>query len=210
MVGNGMKIENLNLRLHLGCGGLRLDGFTNVDIYPSSATDVIADIRKLNFPDKSADLIYSSHVLEHFPHGEVISILKEWQRILSTGGRLVCVVPNFDIVVDHYAFSTRLTILETVWNIFLKKVFKRQPEYRKRSLSDHLIADITGGALFPKIDYVFENYHKCIFTPASFEKLALQAGFTQITPINLVQNDPISGVKSSTLHWTSMAFELRC
>lgn len=62
------------------------------------------EVNELNvFPDKSADLIYASHVLEHISFREVPKVLKEWRRVLKAGGVLRISVPDFDRIIDVYS-----------------------------------------------------------------------------------------------------------
>ena len=46
--------------LPLGCGNKSLKGYTNIDILPSSACDVVADISNLPFTNNSCERIYTS------------------------------------------------------------------------------------------------------------------------------------------------------
>jgi predicted SAM-dependent methyltransferase len=92
------------LRLHLGCGDVRLPGFVNVDANKTFASDVIDDLTKLeNFCDESADEIYVCHVLEHFAHDEVPPLLKRWHAVLKPGGVIRISVPDLDRIVRIYA-----------------------------------------------------------------------------------------------------------
>jgi len=55
------------VKLHLGCGNIILDGYTNIDIVPGEGIDVVSDVRSLPmYKDASVDEVYLSHVLEHF------------------------------------------------------------------------------------------------------------------------------------------------
>jgi predicted SAM-dependent methyltransferase len=88
------------VRLNLGSGRAPIPGFVNVDILPDEpGVDVVADIGEpLPFDDGSVDLIYASHVLEHFPHGDVPRILGHWRRVLRDGGELLIGVPDLDAI----------------------------------------------------------------------------------------------------------------
>ena len=46
-------------------------------------------------PDASVNLIYASHVLEHFGRNEYKAVLKEWFRVLKPDGVLRLAVPDF-------------------------------------------------------------------------------------------------------------------
>jgi predicted SAM-dependent methyltransferase/acetyltransferase-like isoleucine patch superfamily enzyme len=84
------------VKLHLGCGPRYIPGFLHVDGNPAPHVDVLADLRHLSFlPDRSAALIYASHVLEHFGRHEFRKVLREWYRVLAVGGTLRLAVPDF-------------------------------------------------------------------------------------------------------------------
>jgi len=90
------------MKLHLGCGGIRLNGYINVDCRKSSAVDVIADARNLPFKDNSATLIESYHLIEHIPRRNVMDTLRSWYRLLRPAGKLVIECPDFDKNCEDY------------------------------------------------------------------------------------------------------------
>lgn len=203
MTGN---TPNKPLNLHLGCGDIRLSGFINIDIAKTPATDKVMDARKLNYPDNSVDTIYASHLLEHFPHGEVPLVLKEWHRVLKPGGKAVIVTPDFDRYVDWYILRKPVHYL--LYPI-LKYLFRLKNIESGRKITNNFVADVTGGALFPEINRSYETYHKVIYNPRSFRKLAKSAGFRKMEKVNLESdNFPVSEVNPKNLHWSSMAFAL--
>lgn len=71
------------------------------DIREDVKPDVVCDVRKLPVPDETFDIVFSSHVLEHFAWGKVQTILKEWSRVLKTGGELRLVLPNLRHVAQR-------------------------------------------------------------------------------------------------------------
>jgi len=71
----------------IGCGETKqFNNSIGIDMRITGKTDVIADARKLPFKDESFDYIYSSHIIEHFSHEEVESVLIEWIRCLKEEG----------------------------------------------------------------------------------------------------------------------------
>jgi len=91
------------IKLHLGCGSKRIKGYTNIDVRPLDAVDLVTDIRQLvDFEKNSVSLIYASHVLEHFGRLEYMDVLRRWYEVLRQGGVLRLAVPNFEAVVEHY------------------------------------------------------------------------------------------------------------
>jgi predicted SAM-dependent methyltransferase len=90
------------LRLNLGSGLTPIPGFVNVDaLEDAPGVDVVADIsQRLPFDDGSAELVYASHLLEHFPTEEVPPLLAEWRRVLRPGGLLLVAVPDREVVAS--------------------------------------------------------------------------------------------------------------
>jgi SAM-dependent methyltransferase len=85
------------MKLHLGCGPKRLPGYTHVDMSPEVQPDVVANADDLRmFQDASVDLVYASHLLEHFLLSRVDVVLAEWRRVLKPAGLLRVAVPDMD------------------------------------------------------------------------------------------------------------------
>lgn len=96
------------LWLNLGCGKDIRDNFINIDLFGDNPNIVHMDIRKLDLPDNSADLILASDILEHFSHREVDDVLKEWARVLKAGGDIIIRCPSLRLQMKAY--------MNKVWN----------------------------------------------------------------------------------------------
>lgn len=91
------------LRVHVGCGGIRLAGWYNVDERWFPHVHHVGSVERLSvLPDASAEVLYASHVLEHVSHRVALATLTEWARVLAPGGRLFVAVPDFDRIVERY------------------------------------------------------------------------------------------------------------
>ena len=90
------------LKLHLGCGDKNFEGYVNIDWRKTRATDLVCNIRKLPYPDNSIELIETYHAIEHLPRHDLPKALKEWDRVLFPGGRLIIECPDFDEIVKRY------------------------------------------------------------------------------------------------------------
>jgi SAM-dependent methyltransferase len=100
------------MKLHLGCGNKILDGFINIDVRPLEGVDIISDISKLDvIEDETIDLIYCSHVLEHFGRNVYKKVLQNWYKKLKPGGVLRIAIPNFEVIVEHYNKNKDINIL---------------------------------------------------------------------------------------------------
>jgi len=91
-----------SLRLHLGCGKVRLEGFVNIDHRATSATDLECDILQLPFDDNTVTRIETYHVIEHLGRHEAVRAVREWHRVLKSGGVLVMECPDFDATCREY------------------------------------------------------------------------------------------------------------
>jgi len=84
------------LKIHLGCGPRYIPGFYHIDIQHYPHVDKNCRVENLYFlKNESVDLIYASHVLEHYGRFAVNSVLEEWIRVLKPGGVLRLSVPDF-------------------------------------------------------------------------------------------------------------------
>lgn len=69
-----------------------------IDINPEAIADGVADdlqvmdATDLKFPDAMFDKVYSLHTIEHIP--DITKALKEMERVLKPGGRLVLTYPT--------------------------------------------------------------------------------------------------------------------
>lgn len=100
--------EDNKVYIHLGCGEINAPGFINVDAIPFSHIHYVQDVEDLSIlPNKYADLIYASHVLEHTSHSNSFKVLKEWYRVLREEGILRLSVPDFDKLIEVYSAEKR-------------------------------------------------------------------------------------------------------
>jgi len=91
------------VKLHLGCGEKRIEGFINIDSRYLPTVDKVDNIRFLrSFENNSIDLIYASHVLEHFSRWDYKQCLKRWHELLKPHATLRIGVPDFEKIAKHY------------------------------------------------------------------------------------------------------------
>lgn len=87
-------MEEKTIKLHLGCGPIILPGWVNCDLYDSNA-DIKCDVKDLSiFDTGTVDVIYASHIIEHFHYYEAFDVLREWYRVLKVGGKLILETPD--------------------------------------------------------------------------------------------------------------------
>lgn len=84
------------MKVYLGAGSHRLEGFVHVDAYPFEGIDHVCDIAhdKLPFEDNSVDYVYSQDFMEHIPPETKVHVINEIWRVLKVGGRMEHYIPN--------------------------------------------------------------------------------------------------------------------
>lgn len=86
------------MRLNLGSGSKTIEGFLNVDKYPTPATDVVLDLESLPWPwpDDSVDEARFIHSLEHMGRDTdvFLGIVRELWRVCRNGAQVIIHVPH--------------------------------------------------------------------------------------------------------------------
>jgi FkbM family methyltransferase len=99
------------LRVDIGCGDSKPDGFIGVDICPGDKVDIVADISQaFPFEDDSVDELRAYDVVEHLP--DRLNTMNEIWRVCKPGARVDIVVPSTD---GRGAFQDPTHI--SFWNI---------------------------------------------------------------------------------------------
>jgi len=139
-------------KINMGCGWRDFGSdWIHIDGGEYEHLDYKSGVKNLpQFEDNSIDLIYASHVIEYFDRFEIISILKEWRRVLKSGATLRLAVPNFAVLSKLYLSG----------KIELKNVLG--PLYGKMTMDEDTI------------------YHKTTYDFKDLKILLLDCGFTNI------------------------------
>lgn len=180
------QIAAKSLRLNLGCGMTPTPGWLNLDnswsvrlarsplaplaIELADAGQAqylrfarTSDIRwanALNLPLKTgaAEVIYTSHMVEHLDRAEALAFLKEAMRVLGPGGVLRIGVPDLSILMDEY----------------------RETGDMDRFVERSTMTEAKPRGLLRKLIYVFFTgfrQHNWMYDGASLSKLLVANGF---------------------------------
>jgi predicted SAM-dependent methyltransferase len=182
------------LRLHLGCGSHVVDGWVNIDRSPGAQLAKIpglrrvlrgarvlskeqadavfprgivrADVtRRIPVPDRSAEVAYSSHVIEHLSRWQALDMLRECSRVLRPGGLVRIVTPDLAEVIAAYE-QTDTTRPRA--DVFMENLMTyRDPE--GASALQRLGGKLFGGSA-----------HQWLYDEESLRALLAEAGFVEI------------------------------
>jgi hypothetical protein len=142
------------MKLNIGAGHEKMEGWKSLDINPASGADFIDDMTELTtIADGSCDEILSCHSLEHLYHFQVYPTLYLWMMKLRRGGKITLYLP------DPRKF----------WMLFLRG-----------EMEVHRLLAVTYGV---QTEINPWEVHKTCFWPETLRQLMGEIGFIQITDI---------------------------
>jgi len=96
-------IDLENIKLHLGCGDRKLEGFVNIDNRKECEPDLVLDIGidRFPYPDGTVSEIVSNHAMEHFPNFK--GVVWDMGRVSKDGAIWVIEVPYLTTTLHNLA-----------------------------------------------------------------------------------------------------------
>jgi predicted SAM-dependent methyltransferase len=89
--------------LNLGCGNRYCPDWVNIDFATDSKAVLSHNLlQRFPFDNNEFELVYSSHLIEHFCPSDARRFLGECHRVMRSGGILRIVVPDLEKVVRGY------------------------------------------------------------------------------------------------------------
>lgn len=138
------------MKLNLGSGVVRIDGFINVDHDPRCNPDYVINIGKepLPFEDNSVEEVVAHHILEHIGEG-FFDLMKDLYRVCENSTVIRVIVPH----PRHDVFFGDLTHVRPI------TVENMRPLSRKWCDTQEYIQDSWGGLAYQLgVDFEIFNY----------------------------------------------------
>lgn len=89
--------------LNLGCGRRFHPDWTNIDFISTGERVIAHNLTEgIPQPDNTFDVVYHSHVLEHFSKSQAKSFLAECYRVLKPGGTIRIAIPDLEQIARTY------------------------------------------------------------------------------------------------------------
>jgi predicted SAM-dependent methyltransferase len=85
------------VKLNIGAGSVRRDGYLSVDVRPEVRPDIVSAAWDLkNVANNSIAEIYSRHMIEHLDPNDARRTLTRWAELLCPGGLLNVIAPDLE------------------------------------------------------------------------------------------------------------------
>lgn len=125
--------------LNLGCGQKYHRKWINID-FISSCEYVIQHnlLEGIPIGNDEVDVVYHSHVLEHFSKEDGFRFIEECYRVLNTNGIIRIAVPDLETIVNEYVRNLNLALEGNI-------EAKHNYEWIKLELFDQMIRNESGG-----------------------------------------------------------------
>lgn len=129
--------------LNLGCGGHYSvkQEWTNLD-FVSRGQEVIGHnlLKGIPFGDNEFDLVYHSHVLEHFSKEDGEKFISECIRVLKAGGTLRIAIPDLERIAREYLKYMEMGVQDPGNNMV-----KANYDWMLLEMYDQTVRNKTGG-----------------------------------------------------------------
>jgi ubiquinone/menaquinone biosynthesis C-methylase UbiE len=198
------------MKLNLGCGAVRPNGWVNVDSslnaylqklpggkfiasklgmvqYDSNNVTYMNLNKPWKIKSNSADIVYASHLFEHLSLKSAKLFMNESYRVLKPGGIIRIVVPDLYKICKKYISEYEQT-----------EGFANTTEYIMWAINMHREGQYPNVKGFKKIILEWQGYphqHKFMYDEKSLGKIFADQGFTQIKSKVYGESDYIKEIK---------------
>jgi hypothetical protein len=114
------------VKLDLGAGKNKKEGFLGVDVLSFEGVDVVANLGDDVWPweDSSVDEVHCSHMLEHLTAKQRIHFANELHRVLKQGCKAAIITPHFASVRAYGDLTHQWPPVVTFWYCYLNKEWR--------------------------------------------------------------------------------------
>lgn len=127
--------------LNLGCGNRFSEDWVNIDFVRSGLNVKSYNLLEgIPYPDKYFDVVYHSHVLEHFNKKDAVYFINECYRVLKPNGVIRVVIPDLEQIVKEYLKNLEGAKSGDEWA-------KVNYEWIMLELYDQAVRNISGGEM---------------------------------------------------------------
>lgn len=123
VVENAPIVAPTVLKLDLGCGPNKREGFTGVDAMQfDGKVDIVCDLtQKWPWDDASVTEVHASHFVEHLTATERIHFCNELYRVLIVGAKCTLITPHWDSCRAYGDLTHQWPPVSEFWFYYLSK-----------------------------------------------------------------------------------------
>jgi len=116
------------LKLDIGCGKNKKDGFVGVDIIPFDGVDRVFNAGKETWPfnDGEVDEVYCSHFLEHLEADERIHFVNNLYRVMSDDAKATIITPHWCSARAYGDLTHKWPPVSEFWFYYLNKDWRAE------------------------------------------------------------------------------------
>lgn len=127
--------------LNLGCGTRYHKDWININ-FASNNKDVEAHdlLKGIPYQDNTFEVVYHSHLIEHFPKEKTPNFIKECYRVLKPGGIIRIATPNLEEIVKNYIKYLNRSLQND-------KIAELRYDWTMIEMYDQCVRNFTGGEM---------------------------------------------------------------
>lgn len=145
-------------KINLGCGYRLHSDWINVDFIKTGSDVIVCNLLDgIPFEDQSADVIYHSHVLEHFSRGGGEKFILECFRVLKPGGIIRIAVPDLEEIAKGY-----VNALEMARNG--EKGWDKNYDWMVMEMFDQTVRTFSGGEMAQYLEQEIIDNEEFVFS----------------------------------------------
>lgn len=114
------------VKLDIGCGSKKKDGFIGIDRLKFDKVDIVCDVgvAPLPYEDNTVEEVHSSHFIEHLSAQERVYFMNELYRVMKPGAKATIIVPHFGSGRAYGDPTHQWPPVAEFWFYYLKKEWR--------------------------------------------------------------------------------------
>ena len=125
------------MKLDIGCGKNKKEGFTGVDQFPIEGVDVVCDLRQpWQWENDSVEEVHCSHFIEHLTGQERVHFCNELYRVMKTGAKCTLIAPHWGSNRAYGDPTHQWPPVAEMWFYYLSKDWRKSQAPHTDSLTN--------------------------------------------------------------------------
>lgn len=150
----------LQKKINLGCGLRFHNDWINVDFIKTGEDVIACDLTKgIPFSNSEFDVVYHSHILEHFAKDKAPLFLKECYRVLNSSGIIRVVVPDLEQIIKEYTINLNSALQDNLSFKYDCTMMELFDQFSRKS-SGGMMREFIKNAKQDEVNYIYERLGK--------------------------------------------------